>query len=190
MTAYATVEQLTDYLDQLGGGTYDVTLADILDRSTAIIDETLGFHFDGYVTPATTKTVWGWGAGTLSLPAHDIGTVTVVTLEGYTTPLTDWAEEEDGTLYRTTSYPWWGVWGLGRYTVTASWGYGDPPKSIEEVCLELAAAIWRGKGNGMWKDLGVEGSGAVSLGNTGGLTKAQLDIVLKVRGRLGAVTAI
>lgn len=194
--AYATVEQLRGYLTKVPAGEEnDTLLGNVLDRATSIVDAVLGFSFDGY-TSGTTRVVYvGYGTPYLVLPVHEAGSVTLVTtaagndLAGY------WQELSDGTLYAAGASGalgyWWGgsvgllpaAWGYS-YTVTANWGYGDPPDSIVEVTLELAVNIWRGRTKGLFSDVvGVEGQGAVTVGYQGALTNQQKMIVQAVKAQ-------
>jgi hypothetical protein len=187
--SYATVEELRAYLTQVNTTTADTTLLQaVLDRATDIIDKALGFSFAAYPA-ASAKVIAHAGGSTLNLPAHQVGTVTVVADNSGSTVLsTTYAEDATGDLYFTTNnYPYGTslqglpLWSPGRYTVTAVWGYGPtPPESIVQVCLEVAVNIWRGKDRGMWTEVvGVEGSGGLRF--TGGLTNQQRSILAAVR---------
>lgn len=190
-----TVEQLGDYLEQVDT-TADATLLEaVIGRAESIVDEYLGFTFAGYDATATERVITAYGTSVLVLPPHEAGSVTQVTLEGSTTLLTDWTE--DSTSGNLTFEGWlpfgsstyglaWGAfspfgyWGPGRYAVTAKWGYGTAPAALEEVCLELAVNIWRGRDKGMWADvIGVEGSGGLRF--TGGVTNQQRAILDSIR---------
>lgn len=183
--AYATVEELKRYLEQIKE---DVTLdtltllQEVLDRATSIIDGELGFSFDGY-TPGT-RTVYGWDTDTLWLPPHEVGSVTAVATAPGGTAITGWVESSDGRVYRESYYnPESDLilsWGRSRYAVTANWGYGDPPASITQVCLELAVNMWRARDKGLWTDvIGVEGAGGIRY--IGGLTNQQRGIIEAAR---------
>jgi hypothetical protein len=190
--AYATVAEIKEYLDQLAGTEdQDDLLEKILDRATSIIDEALGFSFDGYTTG--TRLVSSYGTPYLTLPPHEQGSVTAVTYG--TTPatvtVTDYAEQLDGSLLLTTTtdyanvYPYrhnYPAWGYSFYTVTADWGYGPVPDSIVEVCLELAVNIWRSRDKGLWTDvIGADGGGSIRF--IGGLTNQQRAILNAVKRR-------
>ena len=177
--AYATVTQMRDYLPQVKVSSEQETLLEaILARSTSMIDGALGFSFLGYDAVATLRTVLADGTNYLTLPPHESGSVTIVGYGG--TTYTDYAQRVvhgRGTLYR--AYGWW----RDYVDVTAKWGYGLPPASIVEVCLELAVNIWRSKDRGMFTDvIGVEGSGAVFIPSRM-FTATQQDVVARVKAQ-------
>ncbi len=191
MTAYVIPEDMRLYLDKVPtGGPADELLDLIGVRATDIVDTYLGFSFDGYTTEG--RVVFGIvGSPYLYLPAHAAGSVTGVLLGTGTDALTDWSEQSDGSLLRTnisgiygSSYlagqPWgWGGYG---YTITADWGYGDPPEAVKEVALEIAINIYRSRDKGLYTDvIGVEGSGGIRY--IGGLTKQQADILKRVQDK-------
>lgn len=193
--AYATIAQLRAYLTQVPAGeANDALLGDILDRATSIVDGVLGFSFAGYA--AGTKVVHtGHGTPYLVLPAHEAGSVTVVETAAGDDLAGFWQELSDGTLYAVGASGGWGNWWSGSvgllpaawgysYTVTADWGYGDPPDSIVEVTLELAVNIWRGRTRGLFSDVvGVEGNGAVTVGYQGALTNQQKMTIQAVKAK-------
>lgn len=185
--AYVTVDELKKYLSQWEGfPEEDLLFGDVIDRAQSIVDEYLGFSFDGY-TSGTVMRVQSWGTQSLRLPPHDPASVFTIKYEGDTTLLTDWQYDADtGMLLRTATYPSVGSWPMGRYEVTGNWGYGTVPESVKEVTLELAVNIWRGRDRGMWTDIvGVEGSGGLRF--TGGLTNQQRAILKSVKNRLNPV---
>ncbi len=55
--AYATVDQLYDYLDQIERGTKDTLLSDLLERATDMVNGVLGFEFTDYAAEATGKDI-------------------------------------------------------------------------------------------------------------------------------------
>jgi len=60
------------------------------------------------------------------------------------------------------------------------------PPSLEQVTLELAVNMWRGRDRGMWSpSSGVDGEGALQY--TGVLTDKQTKLLGQIRIRLGAV---
>lgn len=164
--SYASITELRAYLPQAKTDmATDALLAVVLDRANAIVNEALGFEFDGHGVPPTTRDVLchhsrSW----LELPAHAAGSVTDVsavsgrgtTYEALSTE-TDWTEEADGRLYMD------GGWGAGQwYRVTASWGYGTPPASIVEVELRIARTLWRNRDAQQAQgSIGVDGDGLV-----------------------------
>ncbi len=189
--SYATVVQLRAYLPQVAtGATIDTALQVILDRAYDIVNLALGFTFAA-ASAAAAKDVRAQGGQYFDLPAHTIGSVTVVSEVNFkgtayesTEILTDFDELEDGRLWRSVGWEP-GEW----YRVTAPWGYGVAPAAIVEVELELAVNLWRSKDRGMFSDvIGVEGGGAV--GYTRALTNQQKMIIDQVRARtLGVVIA-
>src|SRR5574338_172031 len=197
MGNYITVEQLGDYLEQVDT-TADASLLEaVIGRAESIVTEYLGFEFAGYGATATARLVPAYGTPTLVLPPHQIGSITAVRLEGATTDIDAATYTEDtvtGNLtfdgyWPSVTYPgtgWWGAfstsgyWGPARYSVTAKWGYDTAPAALEEVALELAVNIWRGRDKGMWQDIvGVEGSGGLRF--TGGVTNQQRAILDSIR---------
>lgn len=192
MTAYATVTELREYLDQLGASnTTDVVLQRILDRATSIIDTYLGYTFSDYPAVATVKYVPGLGTSFLALPPHLAGSITSVTPENATAlPNTLYQEQEDGSLYFLSSYAftlrsywiaspnYYGIygWGFFRYAVTAIWGYGPPPPAVVEVCIELAMNMWRGKDKGFWSEA-IGASGGSYQTYTGGLPRRLAEVL-------------
>lgn len=160
--------------------TAEATIREALERATDIARGVLRnmtgdmqLEFAGYTTD--TKRVYGSGTQFLSLPAHDIGTVTTVvytssgaSLAGY------WEEQDDGSLLAVeTATGAVSYWRPGTpYTITADWGYGEPPPAVEEVVVELAVNIWQSKSAGKFsRVVGVQGGGAV--GYEGALTPQQ-----------------
>ena len=190
--AYATTAQLRVYLPQVAAGAgIDAMLQAVLDRAYDIVNLALGFTFAA-AGIAAAKDVMAQGGRYLELPAHTLGSVTVVaevdskgTLSESTIDLVGyWDELEDGRLYKDDGWEP-GEW----YRVTAPWGYGVAPAAIVEVELELAVNLWRSKDRGMFSDvIGTEGGGAV--GYSRALTNQQRMIIDAVRARtLGVVIA-
>jgi hypothetical protein len=181
MASYATVAQFRDYLGQLDAAVTDSKLQDILDRATSIIDEVLGFSFAAYGA-ASTKYVRATYGPYLLLPPHQVGSVTVISLNGSAVASTYWTETDTGTLYAVDSSGYEGDWRAYRYLITAVWGYGPAPAAIVEICLEVATNIWRSKDAGRFTNvIGVDGSGAV--GYEGALTPQQKLVIEKIRER-------
>jgi hypothetical protein len=191
--AYVTVDQLKQYLKQWEGHPdEDPLFADVIARAEDIVNEYLGFEFAGYdddgvpleAYTTATKRVKSWGTSELRLPSHEAGSITLVTYEGDTDALADYEEDaETGRLVRTFTYPSTASWPVGTYEVTANWGYGTVPEAVQQVTLELAVNIFRGRDRGMWTDvIGVEGSGGLRF--TGGLTNQQRAILSAVKKRL------
>ena len=181
MTSYATVAQFRDYLKQVTPtAASDEQVQAILDRSTSIVDNGLGFSFAGYETG--TKKVRGSATAYLALPAHEAVSVAQVVRLADGEAMGDWEELDNGSLYRVDDYGAEGCWGQYRYSVTADWGYGSAPASIVEVTLEIAVNIWRSRDAGRFSNVvGVEGSGGV--GYEGALTPLQRQIIKRVRAQ-------
>lgn len=189
--SYNTTATLRTYLTQAAAGApADAILQSVLDRSYDIVNGALGFVFDAaWAVGVTTKDVQA-GLGTwLALPYHKAASVTLVKLiSGRATTgesletITDWIEETDGRLF--TEETWADrCW----YRVSAIWGYGPVPDSIEEVEMECAVNIWRGRDASSWQsDTGPSGEGALSFNRA--LTWAQRSIIDGIRNRyLGVV---
>jgi hypothetical protein len=185
--SYATLDQLREYLPTTPRTTEaDTLLQRVLDRATSLIDLALGFSFEGFAE-SSRRVGAGYGPF-LSLPPHQVGSVTeVAPSKDPATPVDPdlWDEMADGTLWRdpaTNPNPW----GADRYLVTASWGYGDPPEAVAEVCLELAVNIYRSRDAGRFSDVvGVAGGGAV--GYERALTAQQKLILERVRAHYHGV---
>ena len=105
--AYATLDQLYDYLPQLARDEHDSLLSDILDRAESIVDDALGFQFAGY-GEATTRDVECRVRGRwLEAPAHERGSIVAIaevsgrgTSSETTTEITEFVEEEDGRVFQ------------------------------------------------------------------------------------------
>lgn len=162
--SYVTVDELRTYLKQVGAGAeVDDNLDAILTRATSIIDGVLGFEFGAYPA-ASTKTLYSDGTPYLLLPPCNASSLTTITSSDGTA----WVGYEVRPIRkRTWLYQLYG-WPALPLTVSAAWGYGPPPASVTEVCLELAVNIWRSKDRGLFSDvIGVETGAAGALGNTG-----------------------
>jgi hypothetical protein len=175
---YTTVAALRGYLDQVDVSTAtDEVLADIIIRATDIIrsavrnglrDETFDFTDS---TPAATARSLNAGYGPyFVLPPHVVGTVTtVLDSEGATVSSSDYDEIQhspdygdlllSGDPWSTTAPALW----AGRYTVTASWGYGPVPPAFAHLTKEISADIWRKKDAGFFPEVGVAGEGAIPV---------------------------
>ncbi len=186
--SYATVAELRKHLKQLPlGDEMDAELQTYLDRATSVVEEALRFITYAAYPAASNRDVQGhWGVF-LTLPAHEAGSVTAVSLvsaKGTTSEtteaLTDYDELSDGRLYRYLG--WDDAW----YRVNAKWGYGPAPAAIVEVTCEIAVNLWRGKDQGGYSDVvGVEGTGAV--GYEKALTARQKLVIEAERRRFRAV---
>lgn len=192
---YATVLQLRSYLGQISDSVpNDALLTDCLTRATdmvrnamrtALTDPTFDYAAYGV---ASTKIVKTYPTEYLPIPAHQIGSVTLVEYrsatgpETWATDATAWSEETDGRLYRASYWP------QGRYRMTAVWGYGNTiPAAIEELTLELAVNLWRSKDKGGFSEtIGVDGAGAVRM--VAGFTKQQAQTVQDVALQLWQVS--
>jgi hypothetical protein len=162
MSAYATVVDLREYLDQVRDTeATDAALETVLERATAMVDGVLGFHFSAYGETATERDVWsGAGGEFLYLPAHEAGSLTGITLVSgrgtdweAETEITDYVVEERWRLYRYAG------WTRRRwYRATAVWGLGDPPAEVVEVTLQVAVNLWQGRDAGRWSENVGEGA--------------------------------
>jgi hypothetical protein len=179
----------------------DDLLETILERATDIVNEALGFAFEGY--SSSEKIIFAERSRWLTLPHYQAGTITSLEdydrVESYTEG--DEYEVDDDNhryLYKNDgSYAAHGslstssyyahtsnYWKYRRYRVTAAWGYGDPPPALVEVTIEVAVNIWRAKDRGLFTDvIGVEtspGAGAV-VGYQGAMTNQQKMVVSGIR---------
>lgn len=192
--AIITLAELKEYLTQLEqmpdaderDAAYSTLEDSIIPRAEDIVQKELGVTFSAYGSPST-KAIYSDGGRAIYLPPHQAGSVSAVRAGDATaTPIDASAYVYDaGTSalyvvgtgpYRPSYLP---RWSAGLYTVTATWGVGPAPDAVKEVCLELAVNLWRGKDRGMWTE--VVGGETAQLRFTGGLTKAQRDILRNVR---------
>lgn len=148
----------------------DSLLQNCLDRATSDIREEMRsyladslFDFTAYGLPST-RIIDGYFGVYLTIPAHQIGSVTLVEQQITSIPATyqaitdQWNENTiSGQLYRSAG------WSREYYRITAVWGYGPAiPESIVELTLELAVNIWRSRDKGGFTDvIGIEGSGGI-----------------------------
>jgi hypothetical protein len=201
--AYATAAQFRQYIKlpsststpAATSGTVaeqDALLGDVLDRASSMIDEVLGFSFAAYPGSATAKSLPSARSQYLALPPHESGSITSV-VDGETTiASTDYTVLTSDDVRRVVLWLR-SFWSGERVTVTAKWGYGPAPDSIVQVCLELAANIWRAKDKGMFTDaIGVDpvgqavGGGGIAYGQM--FTRTQRATVEAVRSAFKAVT--
>lgn len=188
----ATVPELRAYIKGLPTDS-DTTelLSDLIDRASAIITEYIGFEYEGYESPATTKRLQSQGSEWLILPPHQVGSVTQITTEAsgaVPVPTTVWIEDADSghlrllyangwIMYGASTGPY--GWAPGWYQVTAEWGWGPVPEDLKQACLEIATNLWREKDKGAFSDVvGIVGSGSEArVGYQKGLTNRQLMIL-------------
>lgn len=172
---YITVEDIRAYLEpQLAPGPEENALLDAIAlRVTDAIERVLELEFDGYTLGE--RSVATYGTTRMVLPPYRAGSVTAVKWGTYTLGPETY-REQDGAL-RTVS----GLsWGVSVYNVTAQWGLGSPPPSLQQIALELAVNAYRSKDKGSFSEtIGVEGSTDVRF--VGGFTRAQRDILEAVR---------
>ena len=175
----------------------DGVLQSCLDRATDIVRSALRslladplFDYAAYGAAAT-KIVRGYDTIRLTLPAYQLGSVTLVEYQSgsnpstYTTLTADqWEAQADGRLYR--AFTWGGgMYGADpRYRITAVWGWGaTPPEGIVEVTLEAAVNIWRSRDKGGFiETTGADGAGALRV--VTGLTKQQQLTLESLRDQL------
>lgn len=168
----------------------DTLLQDCLDRATDIVrsamrsllaDPTFDYAAWG---AASTKVLRAYDTDYLTLPPHQLGTVTLAEYQSGSNPSTytsltadQWEQGADGRLYRASG--WYG----DRLRVTAVWGYGPtPPDAIEQLTLELAVNIWRSRDKGGFTEMvGTEGG---QIRQVAGLNKQQQMILENVRDQL------
>ena len=136
--AYATVQELREYLPQVEqGAEVDALLAKMLARATAIVSRALTFEFGDWPAPSA-RDVRAQGGRWLELPGYQPGSVaTVLALWGRgtshetTSAVTDYVAEDDGRLYRD------GGWTAGAwYRVVAAWGYGPALTNQQRMVLD------------------------------------------------------
>jgi hypothetical protein len=186
MPDLVTVADVLEVLDQVdqGNGEYDVLLADLCARAQDTVELYLGFTFDGYTT-ATTAVVYGKGTPWLTLPPHEAGSITHVTIEpasgGTASDITGWAEQSDGSIYLLGYAPDGRGWyPMTRYVVTANFGYGtDWPEAVRQVGIELVINMFKERTKGMFSDvIGVDtDGGTTAVGYTRAWTNRQKDIL-------------
>lgn len=172
--------------------TTDTLLQAALDRATDMVRSALRslladptFDYTAYGA-ASTKIVYGYNSEYLTLPAYQLGSITLVEDQSgyspsiYSTVDSDLYEAQaDGRVYRA------GGWsGATRYRVTAAWGYGPtPPDAVVQLVLELAVNIWRSRDKGGFTEIvGTEGAGAIR--QIAGLNKQQQMILEDLRDQL------
>ncbi len=182
--AYTTVGRVKQYLPQLADTSdHDALLAEIIDRAQRLVDDYLGFTFAAYGATATEKDVWsGNGGDYLLLPAYKTGSLSSVYLvtdrggasEDDTEEIDDYSEDDRWRLWRAAKWPR-RTW----YRCKAIWGPGDVPDSIEEVTIEIAVNIWRGRDVGQFDRSGAEGGGSVAYARA--LTWSQRNAIDRVK---------
>lgn len=176
--AYATLPELYQYLPQASAnGENDAALSAVLDRATSIVEGYLGWSYAPYDS-ATTRVIYNPGIAEFVLPPHEAGSVTAVSFNGdAVTSYQVIADDRGNEVLLSTATSGWGyttrsLWTMGRYVVTAKWGYGPVPDRVKQVVLELAVNIWSAKEAARFSAVvGVEGGGAV--GYEGALTPQQ-----------------
>lgn len=172
---YATTDQLYAYLDQLDDTDTAQTalLSDILTRATAKVDRYLRtsigdptFAFAAYPA-ASTKIVTSNGGIMLTIPAHNVGSVTEVEYQSASDPVAwtaiadPWEEYPDGSIYRAYGWGYQHGYAPIRYRITAAWGYGPVPDDITGITLSLAVNMYRSASKGGFTEIiGAEGGGS------------------------------
>lgn len=186
--SYASLSQMRAILAQVASGAAnDAAMLHDLSVASDTLKMELGIDFAGYDSAATARRFHGGGSDLLRLPYHQSGSLTTICpvwsdlINGVAYVLgTDYEiEDDDHTwLYNPRGWP------RGRYEATAKWGYGSPPASIVQVCLELAVNLWIGSQGGQFSDIvGIEGAGAV--GYQRALTNRQRMVLEDVKARYG-----
>jgi hypothetical protein len=155
----------THYLTQLDAAS-DTTLSILIANVESVVNQELGFTFNGFATAAA-QVVTTYGGEYFYLPAHKVNTLSAIVRLPDNAPIAATSyEAESGDVYGNCEvnralYRRDG-WVASRYRVTAEWGYGTVPDSIKEVVAELVVNIWRAKDAGRFSDVqGVEGGNAV-----------------------------
>jgi hypothetical protein len=183
MPAYATVEDLRAYLDQVDDeAATTALLQECLDRGRSLIDTALGWSFldAGASWPAASvKKVQAEASQWLRLHPYQQGSITSLTVAGDTAAIADYEEDWDaGLFYLWREDGWAGL----RYAVTAKYSYGPAPDAIVQLNLEAAVNIWRTKTKGMFTEVqGAEGGGQTQIRYIGGLTRQQQAVIDAVR---------
>lgn len=181
--ALITREDVYLMLDQAHSTSEEDALLDtLIPQAEASIFTYLGYEWSGYATTATAVTVTGTGTAWLSLPPHQIGSITSLVVEGGTSEITGYIEQPDGDLYIGSS----GVWGWSdsysragwargrRYTVTAKWGYGTAPEDLKRIAVEVVVNMRAEKSKNMISDVvGVDTGNGVAVGYTRAWTNRQ-----------------
>jgi hypothetical protein len=195
MAALVTTSDVKLYLDQVAGtSAYDTLLADLCTKVQDMVELYLGFTFADY-TSATTFIAYGKGTPWLSLPPHQIGTVTSVLPEvpvgASAQQVPNWVEQPDGDLYLQSWWPEQRGFYPQRYVVTANWGYGAWPPSVKEVGVEVVINLFKEREKGGFTDIiGVEGAGGIAVGYRHAWTNRQKEILDLIRNKYRALTGI
>lgn len=194
MNIFATTDQLLQYLDQVNGtAPSEVALAQVaLDRAASILEGALQpVTFAAWPATATAAWVISTGGEYIKLPPHQIGTVTAMSYLGTTVDPTTYIETTEGNIrinpaLLTYSSVWHErgdtSWVRGNFSITAKWGYGPPPLSMTELCLELAVNIRKQKDNGMFQQVLGADDGA-ALRYVGGLNSTQRAMIQNVKAK-------
>ena len=189
LAPYATPDQFRAYLPEVDETVAsDALCYDVLDRATAICNDSkvgLGFAFAGYAA-ASARTIYADGGPDLILPPHRPGSLSSVAY-GSTVLVADSDygvyPTDDGRgerLVKLYSSGYLSNWRTYVYTLTAEWGFGPPPESVVEVCLEVAVNIWQSRKAGRFTNVvGAADGGAV--GYEGSLTPLQRSVLAGVK---------
>jgi hypothetical protein len=174
--AYATLEDLVDYLTQFRDLEPDDPSMDTLDRcvtrAEGFVNGYLGLSSSLTLAASTTRTLYGDGGLYLTsdIPMSTVTTVTAPT--GYTVPsyvLMDGVlriTDSGGVLVQPwypalggTSWPYTSGWAQGvPYSVTATFGVSSGDMAtLTEATLQTAVQLWRYKDSGGSETIGAEG---------------------------------
>lgn len=177
------------------GKAMDTLLTDVLDRATDLVRQAMRSALDDPTFDyaawgvASTRIMTGYGGSFLHVPPCQAASITVVETQSASAPVAwtaidaaEWDQEGD-RLYRS------GGFSAGqRYRVTAVWGYGPTiPDVIEEVTLEAAVNLWRGRDKGGFTEL-INAEGASSVRVIAGLSGPQRDAIGSVVAQLLGVS--
>lgn len=194
MNQFATTAQLFQYLNQATPSASEEALGQVvLDRAASILEGALyPVAFADWPATATARWVESAGGAYIKLPPHQQGTVTVLTYGSTVVDTAAYFETEQGNIRLTPSvgynWPWcrsvpsgWG-WVMGMFQVSAKWGYGPPPESMTELCIEIAVTIRKNRDSGMFQQVLGADDGA-SLRYVGGLNSTQRAMIQNIKSK-------
>lgn len=176
---YANATEMRNYLPNTAniGKDTDASWTKMLTNASDTIRKALiagfedaWFHLGETAPDAASRSVWGAYRGFMKLPPFEPGTLGAIT-DSLGVPVSALTYEVVGAPYHQRvqflNNNEWGATPLlwsGEYRVTASWTYGRVPKSINELCLELAVNIRQSSERGMFSDqIGVDQGGATTV---------------------------
>lgn len=134
MAAYASVDELSDWLGETVSGSRPTLL---LETATDAVKAIIGHD----ITEGTeTATLDGTGTEALVLPKHPVTAISQVDVDGTTLAADAYKFIEAGVVYRTS-----GIWAVGRQNidVTYTHGFATIPGDVKAIVLETASRAWR-----------------------------------------------